>query len=69
MGKGSDMAEGNKNIEATERPQSESGMEEDEMELETAMLAQKTIEIKFRADLPLDTAFVAQVPFIIGGIG
>ena len=47
----------------------------DETELVAAMLAEKSDTqipdefAKDRADLPLDVGFVAQVPFITGGIG
>jgi hypothetical protein len=61
------MAKDDKKMEATEAPQAVSDMEDDEraMELETAKLARETVEIKYRADLPIDVGFVAQVPFII----
>jgi len=62
------MEKDGKKMEATETPQAVSYMEEDEraMELETIKLAREIVEIKYRADLPLDVGFVAQVPFIIG---
>jgi hypothetical protein len=64
------MAKGDNEIEATEAPQAITSMDKDEMEqLEAAMLAQKTIDIRDQLDLTIDAAFVARVPFIIGGIG
>jgi hypothetical protein len=65
------MAKDDKKMGATEDPQAVSNMEDDEraMELETIKLAREIVEIRYRADLPLDVCFVAQVPFIIGGIG
>jgi len=46
------MEKDGKKMEATETPQ--------------IKLAREIVEIKYRADLPLDVGFVAQVPFIIG---
>lgn len=59
------MAKGDKDIEETKAPQALNGTDKDEMELVAIKLARETAEIKYRADLPLDVGFVAQVPFII----
>jgi len=65
------MSEVDKEVEATKTPQAVSGMDKDEMatELVAAMLAGKTIDARDRPDLPIDVGFIAQVPFIMGGIG
>ena len=63
------MVKGDKDIEAPEIPQPINGMDKDEMELVTTKLAREALDIRQQLDLPLDVGFVAQVPFIIGGIG
>jgi hypothetical protein len=61
------MAEDDKKTEATEAAQAVNDTDEDEMamELESAMMAQRSVDIRPPLDLTIDAAFVAQVPFVV----